>query len=212
MQALLLFFAFLLSLFPFVTLVPFTISKKRRTASVRMIVHKDSKEERILPLVDALSTLRLYNDDYLERMKKGRKEGKLPSVVELEKAQILKSEGLNDERDSLRRALLAVVNSSQEVVLGIMAPSGSRAISCLQKWVPTLALPRGVVRCFDEDGKDIDSSKLLGKPVYVKYNSSDNGDCCMKPYAGDYSGVIFQPTLTDKEFRQYGDLPLNLFK
>lgn len=164
-----------------------------------------------MSLIGALTTLREYNDDYLERMRKGRQVGKSPSIIELDKKQLLKAEGLKLEHHILRNALTFTTHSSEEIVLGVMAPSGSKAIACLQKWVSSLDLPRGVIYTYDEDGNSIDSHHLLEKPVYVKYNSSENGDCCMKSYTGDFSGVIFQPKLPDGEFRQYGDFSLQLF-
>jgi hypothetical protein len=82
----------------------------------------------------------------------------------------------------------------------------------LRAWITNLAVPRGVLRAVDENNNEVNLNDWDEVSVYVKYNSSDNGDAYMKPYKGEYFGVLFQPLLTDGEFRQYGDLPLSTFE
>ena len=145
-------------------------------------------------------------------MKVGRKEGKSPMRVELERAQILKADGIREERERLRRAVRSICIVSNEISLGIMSATGKLAIDTLKSWVTSLDLNRGQLHAVDESGRDIDINTLDNIPVYLKYNSSDPSAAYMKPYRSDgFVGVIFQPVLDDREFRQYGDLPLKLF-
>lgn len=58
----------------------------------------------------------------------------------------------------------------------------------------------------------IQIDKWNDSPVYLKYNSTLGGDCYMKPYRGEFVGVIFQPRLRNEDtFYQFGDLPLGTF-
>jgi len=135
------------------------------------------------------------------------------AVVELERAQELKGEGLKAERERLRGATALVTQRADSVVLGIMAESGRRGVRALRAWVEGLGLPRGVLRAVDETtGEEVDIEGLDDRPVYIKYNSTERGDAYMKPYDGGNVGVIFQPTLPGNDpFYQFGDLPLPLF-
>ena len=160
---------------------------------------------------DALASLDRYNTEYLLRIKSGKKVGKTPELIEFERTQELKPEGVKQERLQLGASIRTVAEASTEIVLGIMATRGSSAISCLKAWVHALGLPRGVIRVIDHSDKDIEVAELDDAPVYLKYNSSEGGDCYMKPYLGGFSGVIFQPVLEDKEFRQFGDFHLKIF-
>lgn len=146
-------------------------------------------------------------------MKKGRAESKNPFTVELERAQILKADGIKQERKNLRNAVSSISSISQEICLGIMATSGEKGISALKSWVSELELARGQLFAVHEDtNESIDPATLSDVPVYIKYNSSDAGNAYMKKYkAGGFVGVIFQPKLNDDIFRQYGDLPLQIF-
>ena len=59
----------------------------------------------------------------------------------------------------------------------------------------------------------IQINKWDDRAVYLKYNSTQGGDCYMKPYNGDFVGVIFQPKIkNDDSFYQFGDLPLGTFQ
>ena len=86
-----------------------------------------------------------------------------------------------------------------------------------------LELPRGILRTYDDAGNEVMTGSLNGVPVYIKYNSSTSGDAYMKPFDGDFTGVIFQPRLMkiddelDKvdeftSFKQFGNLPSGIFK
>ena len=57
-------------------------------------------------------------------MKVGRKEGKSPMRVELERAQILKAAGIKEERERLRQAVRSICIESTEISLGIMSATG----------------------------------------------------------------------------------------
>ena len=146
-------------------------------------------------------------------MKQARADGKAMALVELERAQQLKADGLKSERDGLRQATTSTASQATEIVLGIMSDSGTRGIRVLKSWVTGLSLPRGVLRAIDEktgDEASIDDWK--DRPVYIKYNSTDNGNAYMKTYDGGNVGVIFQPKLKqDDTFYQFGDFPLTLF-
>jgi hypothetical protein len=145
-------------------------------------------------------------------MKIGRKEGKSPKRVEIERAQILKSEGIKQEREKLRRAVSIVSKVSKAISLGIMSETGTLALDILKLWINHLELPHGKLHGTDESGAEISVDSMMSIPVYLKYNSSDPYNAYMKPYKSDgFVGVIFQPVLDDLLFRQYGDLPLKLF-
>lgn len=147
------------------------------------------------------------------RLKQARADGKAMSLVELERAQQLKADGLKAERDGLRRATICTTRQATEVVLGIMSDSGARGIRVLKSWVTGLILPRGVLRAMDEKtGDEVSIETWNDRPVYIKYNSSDSGNAYMKTYDGGNIGVIFQPKLNqDDSFYQFGDFPLTLF-
>jgi len=162
-------------------------------------------------LQESLKILTNYNVEYLLRIKQGRIARKGPRVVEYERAQQLKMDGIKTERVLLQGALKDVTMVADEVVMGIMADRGSQAIKVLRGWVKYLELPRGVIRCIDINEKDVDPATLNDSPVYLKYNSTENGDCYMKPYNGEFTGVIYQPKLADTEFRQFGDFNLATF-
>jgi len=156
----------------------------------------------------ALAVLAAYDQSYLARMKRGREEGKTPASIEFERAQEVKSEGLQLERELLRIATKIVAAAAVEMTLGIKAESGQQGLRVLRNWVSGLCLKRGVLRAVDENNASVDVEHWMHDvSVYIKYNSSEGGDAYMKPYRGGYSGVIFQPMLADGEFRQYGDLP-----
>ena len=149
----------------------------------------------------------------LKRERIARREGKTIQIVELERAQALGGKALKQERENLKLATTIVRQSSREVVLGIKADTGSRAIQTLRSWVAGLQLPRGTLRTIDENDEPADANELENAAVYIKYNSSDTGDAYMKPYNGGNVGVIFQVKIEgeDNSFYQFGDLPLALF-
>lgn len=145
-------------------------------------------------------------------MKQGRAEGKSPKRVELDRAQVLKTEGIRAERELLRSAVQSVRSVSSEISLGIMCETGSLAIQTLKAWVQGLNLSHGELHCVSDAGASIPAISLQESPVYIKYNSSDPHNAYMKPYKSEgFIGVIFQPVLADGEFRQFGDLPLKLY-
>ena len=74
-------------------------------------------------LTQAFEVLDKYNDEYLSRMKKGRKEGLSPQAVEFQRIQLLGGDAIKKERETLRVAALRVSVSAEEVVLGIMTES-----------------------------------------------------------------------------------------
>lgn len=162
-------------------------------------------------LTQAFEVLDKYNDEYLSRMKSGRKEGLSPQAVEFQRIQLLGSDAIKKERETLRVAALRVSVSAEEVVLGIMTESVTNGINTLKKYVTGLNLKRGVLRAVDGNNDEIPIDSLHDAPVYLKYNSSDNGDVYMKAYDGGFVGVILQPRLEGEDFRQWGDLPLMLF-
>ena len=147
------------------------------------------------------------------RLKKARADGRPIALVELERVQLLKAEGMKAERDKLRISTIATTRFAREIVLGIMADSGARGIRVLKAWIGALYLPRGVLRAVDENsGEEVDIDGWNDRPVYIKYNSTDKGDAYMKAYDGGNVGIIFQPKFkSDDAFYQFGDLPLTLF-
>lgn len=108
---------------------------------------------------------------------------------------------------------------SKETILGIKADNGAQGIEILQNWVTGLALPRGLLYCYNRLGDEVLRTQLTEEAVYIKYNSTDSGNAVMKPYEGKGIGVIFQGYLrmssdihdNKKGFYQYGDFPLYLF-
>ena len=148
-------------------------------------------------------------------LKQSKIEGKPIAVLQFERAQKLKKEGLQIERDMLRAAVLTIVKDSESITLGIMAETGERAIQTLRSWVTALELPRGVLRAVEEtSAKELEIDALKNLPVYLKYGPALSGDAYMKQYAGGNVGVIFQPKLRnqkDDDFFQFGDLPLSIF-
>ena len=148
-------------------------------------------------------------------LKQSKIEGKPLAVLQFERAQKLKKEGLQIERDQLRSSVLTIVKESESITLGIMADTGERAIQTLRSWVTALELPRGVLRAVEESSaKELEIDALKNVPVYLKYGPALSGDAYMKQYAGGNVGVIFQPKLknqNDSDFFQFGDLPLSIF-
>ena len=162
-----------------------------------------------LGVQEGLALLEKFDKDYIERMKLARTSDTTPKEIEFKRAQELMPEGIRKERESLQQALKAVSTNANSVILGIKAESGAKALTVLKSWVSSLSLPRGQLRAVDENNDPVDVTAWDTAPVYIKYNSSDSGDAYMKPYNGKYFGVLFQPVLMDKDFIQYGDLPLN---
>ena len=165
----------------------------------------------------ALDVLEEYNGNYLSRIKAGRLAGLSPTAVTLQRAQELKASGIKRERAELKIAMTRVAKVADEITLGIMAESGSKGIQYLRKWVYGLSLPNGILTTVDANNKEIQTETAFeNDPVYIKYNSTENGNAYMKKYDGPFVGVIFQPKLKDeeessKQFRQYGDLPPAVF-
>ena len=125
------------------------------------------------------------------RNKKGRNEGLSRLKIEFLRAQEMGSENIIRERERLKDCTVEIAKSSKEVVLGIMADNGSKAISILQCWVPNLGFKKGILRAVDENNINIPIDELKDCPVYVKYNSTDNGDAYMKLYNGENRGMIY---------------------
>lgn len=171
---------------------------------------------KLFDLNKSLAVLEEFNRDYLIRMREGRNEGLTPQAIEFKRVQALKADTIKAEREILKAATIEVVEASSEVVLGIMAESGTAGIRALQNWVGGLSLSRGILTAVDHaSGKEIAIESLKDRPVYIKYNSEKGGDAYMKSYDGGNVGVTLQPKLksdTDDNFRQYGDLVLALFK
>ena len=164
-------------------------------------------------LQSSLKHLEDFNRDYVLRVSEGRQRGLSPQTVEFRRIQVLGKEGLLSEREQLQQHLRCVCRHSERVVIGIMADSGSRGLEVLRSWTEGLSLPRNKLYAVDDlDGRDLDVNSLSDLGVYIKYDSRKNdGDAYMKPYQGDFSGVIFQPSLGDNEFRQYGNFPSSVF-
>lgn len=106
----------------------------------------------------SIEILTNYNNAYLSRNKKGRLEGKSSKIVELERVQELKADGVKKEREELKNAAISIRKFSDEITLGIMADTGTRAITCLKAWVPGLDLPRGILRAVDENNDEVEVS------------------------------------------------------
>ena len=161
----------------------------------------------------SLCFLEDFDRNYVLRVAEGRRLGLSPQRTEFRRAQQLGKEGLQREREELRRHLLCVSSQSERVVLGIMADSGHRGLEVLRAWTAGLSLPRNKLFAVDDlDNGELDVSSLDEVGVYIKYDSRKNdGDAYMKPYAGEFSGVIFQPSLGDNEFRQFGNFPSTIF-
>ena len=170
---------------------------------------------RLCDVANSLQILDVYNRDYLLRQREGRKEGLTPSQVEFRRVQS-SADAIKKERAKLKSATQEIAEESVEVVMGIMAESGSAGIKALKSWVSGLGLERGILTAVDElSGKQIPIETLDNVPVYIKYNSTMGGDAYMKAYNGGNVGVTFQPRLkcdAASEFRQYGDLVLSLFR
>ena len=108
-----------------------------------------------------LEILTNYNNAYLARNRKGREEGKTSKIVELERVQELKADGIKKEREQLRDATISIRKQSDEITLGIMADTGTRAIACLKAWVSGLDLPRGILRAVDENNDEVEVLYIL---------------------------------------------------
>lgn len=150
-------------------------------------------------------------------MKAGKKEGKSPKMIEFERAQRLTADGIKNEWQLIKTATSTVSESASEVVLGIMADTGTKGIDSLKAWVTGLQLTKGMLRGYDDSGAEVSVEQLNSVPVYIKYNSSNAGDAYMKPFGGNYTGVIFQPKIqsmeaSTDEFMQFGNFPLSVYK
>ena len=89
-------------------------------------------------------------------------------------------------------------------------------MNALRGWVDGLQLPRGNLTAFDEAGRAVDFELIADRPVYIKYNSSDNGHAYVKSNVNDgFAGVIVQPkfaiSIGEETFFQFGNFPLALF-
>ena len=155
----------------------------------------------------SIGTLEKFNTDYLDRMKVGREMNMTARQVEFQRAQILKADGLAKEKLALQEATKSLASYSLCTVLGIKAETGEKATNILRAWVSELGMKRGVLRAYDDNNNEISVDAFTNLPVYVKYNSTDNGDASMKSYNGQYFGVIFQPVIHEHDFLQFGDLP-----
>ena len=143
----------------------------------------------------------------------GRIDGKSPRVVDFIRAQQLGKVGMSQEWSDLREATKIVTNVSSEVVLGILADTGVSGIDTLRNWVCGLQLPRGTLTAYDELGSEVNIKDMAQEPVFIKYNSSANGDAYMKESRSEFVGVLFQPKLAfnPTTFYQFGYAPLELF-
>jgi hypothetical protein len=166
-------------------------------------------------LLSSLKYLEDFDKQYILRNAEGRKRGLEPRSIEFQRVQSLKKEGLLLERAEMRLHLETVSKHADSVILGIIADSGDRGLGVLQAWTKGLSLNKNKLYAIDDlDGSDLDLSALSEVGVYIKYDSAKNGgDAYVKPYRGDFSGVIFQPALAryDSEFRQYGNFPAAVF-
>jgi len=115
--------------------------------------------------------------------------------------------GLQARHPEISAACEALAGSSLSVMLGICAPSAAEGVTTLKEWVTGMGLPRGRLHGMDVNGVAV---KVEGA-VFIKYNSA-SGDADLSGYAGGFRGVLFTPTLPDGAFRQYGYLPLRIFK
>lgn len=160
----------------------------------------------------SIETLENFDADYRNRINQIQKDGLNPQLLEFYRVQELKAIQIQEERRNLKTACLEVSLDSESVVLGIMGNTGVDAIDTLRRWVSGLSLSRGLLKAFNDINVEVDYELLNDFPVYIKYNSSDSGNAYMKQYNGKFTGVIFQPKLrNDDTFRQYGNIPLNVF-
>ena len=60
----------------------------------------------------------------LQLLKQSKIEGKPLAILQLERAQKMKGEGIKAEREALRTAVLTVTKECEYVTLGIMAETG----------------------------------------------------------------------------------------
>jgi hypothetical protein len=152
--------------------------------------------------------------------------------------QYVQTKLTSQDREQMRAAVVTLANeahrqrslqsSEGRIMLGICAENVDEALLGLKTWVPTLALPRGMLHGMDVDGKPI-APEDFGS-VYVKYNTGGTmtftemrrsgmgfdalwrpGDAVLETYDGDFRGIYFNVELNDKEFRQFGVLPTDLF-
>mmetsp|Transcript_14077 Transcript_14077/g.19553 ORF Transcript_14077/g.19553 Transcript_14077/m.19553 type:complete len:219 (+) Transcript_14077:53-709(+) len=95
------------------------------------------------------------------------------------------------------------------MVVGFCAEDANAGVNELKGWVSALSLKRGRLHGMDIDGVPRDMSDF--GPVYIRYVST-SGDAYLSGYDGNYRGAYFTPQLSDGEFRQYGVLPIGLWK
>lgn len=107
----------------------------------------------------------------------------------------------------LRAAVISLAAKSPTFTFGICAPTQAQGIQALKEWTASLGLPKGRLHGMDVKGVAVEMTGA----VFVKYNSN-TGNAEISSYFGAFTGVLASPMLPDGEFRQYGYLPLALFK
>lgn len=127
-------------------------------------------------------------------------------------AQALGTQGLEEERESLRAALRTLVEAAPAggVQLGILALDSKEAVAALGEWTRGLGLNRGLLTGADVDGVPVE----VPGPVFVKYASSC-GNAALRhdpENPNQDRGVQFSAVLPDESLSPvYGPLPLRLF-
>jgi len=113
------------------------------------------------------------------------------------------------DNTGLWNSIERLTGEATSLVFGICAGSAEEGLEELKGLVGTLAVKRGRLHGMDTDGVPRDMREF--GPVFIRYVSA-SGDAYLSGYDGTYRGIYFTPTLPDGEFRQYGVLPLGLWK
>lgn len=165
-----------------------------------------------LPQPESISAV-LF-ESVLKRQANARKLGLSEATAEFAWMQQLGLEGTQQVCSEIRNATKVATKFASEVVLGIKAESAEQGISTLKAWVQGLDLQKGVLYAYDETGAEVSVSSFTeqdSRSVYIKFNSTKNGDAYMKEFRPTNNGVIFQ-VLINGSFHQHGDFPLFAFR
>jgi len=114
-----------------------------------------------------------------------------------------------EDREALWLSVKKLADMSTSLVMGICAGSAEEGVGELKGLVSALGLKRNRLHGMDNDGVPRDMADFGA--VYIRYVAA-TGDAYLSGYDGYYRGVYVTPQLKDGEFRQYGVLPLGLWR
>jgi hypothetical protein len=97
-------------------------------------------------LKEAEMRLKLFDSEYISRMKVAKASNVTLKELEFQRAQNLTATGIQLEREEMAAAIRQTAASASAVILGIKAERGLKAIDVLRAWVGSLSLPRGMLR------------------------------------------------------------------